>query len=104
QRRKKRRYHLNPRCVHREQRLQLVEALLGCIVRLETRRSLQLSDDRTKRAVGMVGRALITQPRIPLAADAFGERLRKARLADSRLSRDQHDLPFTLPGETLAFQ
>src|SRR5262249_11265534 len=58
----------------------------------------------TKHAVGMVGRALVAQPRIPLAADALGERLRKARLTDPRLPRDQHDLPFPVPGEALAFQ
>ena len=28
----------------------------------------------------------------------------KAGLADPRLARDQDDLPFTLPGEALAFQ
>src|SRR5262249_59951633 len=57
-----------------------------------------------ERAVGVVGRALITQPRVRLAGDALGERRRKPGFADPRLARDQHDLPFALPGEALAFQ
>ena len=39
-----------------------------------------------------------------LAGDALGESRRKAGLADPRLARDQHNLPFALPGEALAFQ
>src|SRR5260370_41233105 len=39
-----------------------------------------------------------------LAGDALGESRRKAGLADPRLARDQHDLPFALPGEALASQ
>src|SRR5262249_61395294 len=56
------------------------------------------------RAVGVVGRALITQARVRLAGDALGESRRKARLADPWLARDQHDLPFALPGQPLALQ
>ena len=104
QRRKKRRCGLNPRCVHSEERFQLVEALLGRIVCLEPRRSLQLGDERMKRAVGVVGRALVTQARVRLAGDALGKSRRKAGLADPRLARDQHDLSFALPGEPLALQ
>src|SRR6266581_8038296 len=63
QRSKKRRYGLNPRCAHGEERFQLVEALLGRIVCLEPGGSLQLGDERTKRAVGVVERALVTQAR-----------------------------------------
>src|SRR6266480_2877692 len=76
----------------------------GRIVCLEPGGSLQLGDERTKRAVGVVGRALVTQARVRLAGDALGERRREAGLADPRLARDQHDLPFALPGEALAFQ
>src|SRR5262249_47918531 len=57
-----------------------------------------------KRAVGVVGRALVTQSRVRLTGDAVGESGRKAGLADPRLARDQHDLPFALPGEALPFQ
>ena len=79
QRGKKRRYGLNLRCAHSEERFQLVEALLRGIVCLEPRRSLQLGDERTKRAVGVVGRALVTQARVRLAGDALAES-RKADL------------------------
>src|SRR5262249_30784999 len=51
-----------------------------------------------------VGRALIPQPRVRLASDALGESRRKAGLADPRLARDQHNLPFALPGEALPLQ
>jgi hypothetical protein len=46
---------------------------------------------------------LIAQARMWLAGDVFGESRRKAGLADPRLARDQHNLPFALPGEALAF-
>ena len=52
----------------------------------------------------MVGRALVTQARVRLASDALGEGRHKAGLADPRLARDQHDLPFAVPGEALALQ
>ena len=38
------------------------------------------------------------------AGDALGQGRRKAGLADPRLARDQHDLPFAVPGEALALQ
>src|SRR5258706_13010799 len=104
QRRKKRRYGLDLRCAHGEDRFELVKALRGRIVCLEPRCSLDLGDERTKRAVGMVGRALVTQARVRLAGDALGESCRKAGLADPRLAREQHDLPFALPGQTLTLQ
>jgi hypothetical protein len=47
---------------------------------------------------------LITQARVRLAGDALGESRHKAGLADPRLARDQHDLPFALPSEALALQ
>src|SRR2546430_6916629 len=52
QRSKKRCYGFNSRSIRSEDRFQLVEALLGRIVRFELRRSLQLGDERTKRAIG----------------------------------------------------
>ena len=45
-----------------------------------------------------------TQARVRLAGDALGESRCKTGLADPGLARNQHDLPFTLPGEALAFQ
>src|SRR5262249_37293515 len=104
QRRKNRRYGLNLRCPRGEERFQLVEPLLGRIICLEPRRPLQLNDERAKRAVGVVGRALVTQSRLRLAGNALGESRCKAGLADPRLARDQHDLPFALPGQPLALQ
>src|SRR5262249_19717879 len=83
---------------------QLVEPLLGRVVRLEPRRPLQLDDERAKRAVGVVGRALVTQSRVRVTGDALGESRRKAGFADPRLARDQHNLPIALPGEALPFQ
>src|SRR5215475_15623207 len=56
-----------------------------------------------ERAVGVVGRALITQARVRRAGDVLGESRRKAGLAYPRLPRDQHHLPFALPGEALPF-
>src|SRR5262249_52390290 len=89
---------------HGKDRFQLVKALLRRIVCLERRRSLQLGDERTKRAVGMVGRALVTQARVRLAGDALGQSCRKAGLADAGLARDQHNLPFALPARAWALQ
>src|SRR5262249_57141157 len=55
------------------------------------------------RTIDVIGRALIPQARVRLASDALGESRRKAGLADPRLARDQHNLPFAPPGEALAF-
>src|SRR4029450_1883153 len=104
QRSKKRRHAFNPRCAHGEERFQFVESLLGLIVCLETCRSLQLGDERTKRAVGVVMRTLVAQARMRRAGDALGESRRKTGLADPRLARDQHNLPFALPSEALPLQ
>ena len=39
----------------------------------------KLGDERTKRAVAVVGRALVTQARVRLASDALSESRRKAK-------------------------
>ncbi len=62
----------------------------------------ELGDEGIERAIGVVGGALVPQPRVRLGRDALAESRRNARLADPRLARDQHDLPFALPGEALA--
>src|SRR5260370_42530259 len=80
------------------------ELCCGTIVRLKPRRSPQLGDERTKRAVGMIRRALITQVRVRFAGDALGERGPESGLADAGLARDQHDLRFALPGYALPHQ
>src|SRR5262245_52118154 len=56
-----------------------------------------------ERAVGVVGRALITQARVRLAGDLLGESCRKAGLADPWFTCNQHDLSLAVPGETLTF-
>src|SRR5262249_54428905 len=88
QRSKKRYYGFNPRAVRSQHRFQLVEALLGRIVGLEPSGPLQLGDERTKRTIDVIGRALIPQARVRLASDALDESRRKAGLADPRLARD----------------
>ena len=62
---------LNSRCGYCDKRLQLVEALFGRIVCLEPRRSLQLSNERIKRAVSVVRRTLVAQHRVWLAPCAL---------------------------------
>jgi hypothetical protein len=104
QRGKERRGGLHPRRVDGEERFHLVQALLGRVVCPEPRRPLQLVDDGTKRAVGVIGRALVAPARVRLGGDALGQRRREAGFADARFARDQHDLPFTLPGEALPLQ
>src|SRR5262249_38165408 len=57
-----------------------------------------------ERAVNVVGRALVAQPRVRLTGDALGDSRRQAGFADPRFARDEHGLAFALPGEALAFQ
>ena len=71
--------------------LQLVEPLLGRILAPETRRPLELGDARIERAVLVMRRAEIAQPRVWLAAEPLHDGLSDARLADTGLARDQHD-------------
>src|SRR5262249_28132760 len=52
----------------------------------------------------VIGRALISQPCVRFAGNALAKSRRKSGFADARLTRDEHDLPLALPGETLAFQ
>src|SRR5262249_7315833 len=77
---------------------------LGGSLVLDPRRSLRLGNERAKRAIGVVGRALIPQPYVRLAGNVLCESRRKAGFTDTRLARDEHDLPFALPGEALASQ
>src|SRR4029453_567085 len=57
---------------------------------------LDLADDWMKRAVDVIGRALVAQRDARFPGDALAERLDDARLADSRFPREHHDLPFVL--------
>src|SRR5262245_64466843 len=57
-----------------------------------------------ERAVNVVGRALVAQPRVRLTGDALSDSRRQSGFADPRFARDEHGLAFALPGEALAFQ
>ena len=56
--------------------------------------TLHLADDRIKRAVGVLWRAEIAQARVRLGSEAFQQRRRKPRFADTRFAGEQHDLAF----------
>src|SRR5215469_18876124 len=77
-----------------QQFTQLVELLLGRVVAREAAGSFEAGDERAERAVLMVGRAEIAQPRVRLALDALRQRRSEARLADPRLARKQDDAAF----------
>ena len=77
----------------REQLPQLAELLLDRVVAREPGGAFELDDERVERAVLMVRRAEIAQPRVRLALDALRQRRGQARLADARLARDQHHPP-----------
>src|SRR5262249_5246664 len=94
----------NARSVPVEQGFQLGETLLGGVVGLEPRRSLEMEDEWTHRTVDVIGRALMTQPYVSLAGKAPGEGGHQAGLANSRLARDQYHLSVAGPGEALALE
>ena len=81
-----------------EQRLKLGELHLGRGIAIEPRGPLQQADHRVKRAVGVVGRAVLAERRVRLVAEALAQRLDQARLADPGLTREQHDLAVAVPG------
>src|SRR5690349_17582543 len=89
QRCKKRRYGSNSRCAYGEQRLNLSEPLLGRVVCLKTSCPLQLFNEGTKCAVGVIRRALIAQTPMRIAGNSLPDGRRKAGLADPRLAREQ---------------
>ena len=69
-------------------------ASLRRIVARQSGGAFHLADDRIKRAVGVLRRAEIAQPRVRLACEAFQQRRRQPRFADARLAGEQHDLAF----------
>jgi hypothetical protein len=78
----------------REQFAQLAELLFDCIVAHKPGSAFELGDEWVERAILMVGRAEIAQPRVRIALDALRERRGQARLADPRLPREQHHPTF----------
>src|SRR3954468_8578032 len=85
-----------------EERLQLLKPDQTAVVRLEFGRPLQLLDDGAKGAVGVIGRALIAELTMRLPGRALRHSGCKAGFPDACLARNQHDLPFALPGDLLS--
>ena len=82
----------------RQQRIELVELRLRRIIARQSGGPFHLADDRVKRAVGVLRRAEIAQPRVRFAGEAFEQRRRQPRFADAGLAGQQHDLAFAALG------
>ena len=82
----------------REQRVELVELRLGVLSAREPGATDQVADDRIERAVRVLGRAEIAQPRVPLVCQPVEKRGREPRLADARFAREQNDLALSFLG------
>src|SRR6516162_6646586 len=78
-----------------EQRLQLVEPCCGRVVAAETCGALQLADKGVQRTILIVRRTKIAQSRVRLALDMLRQRRGQPRLANARLTGDQHQPPVT---------
>jgi hypothetical protein len=70
----------------REHRLQLVKPGLGGIIGDEPRCPLELVHHRVKRAVGVIGRAVVAQADIRFLGQALDQATGQARLADPGLA------------------
>jgi hypothetical protein len=57
--------------------------------------AFHLADDRIKRAVRVLRRAEIAQPRVRLSGEAFQQRGGEPRFPDAGLAGEQHHLAFT---------
>ena len=78
----------------REQSIELVELRLRGIVVSKSGGPFHLTDDRIKRAVGVLRRTEVAQARVRFASEAFQQRCSKPRFADTGLARQQHHLAF----------
>ena len=78
----------------REQCPQLAELLLDRVIAGEPGGAFELEDERIERAVLMMRRAEIAHARVRLVLDTVRESGCESRLADARLTRDQHHPPF----------
>ena len=56
--------------------------------------ALHLADDRIKCAVGVLRRAEIAQARVRLGSEAFQQRSREPRFANTGLAGEEHHLAF----------
>src|SRR5215831_6902298 len=54
--------------------------------------TLHLANNRVQRAVGVLRRAEVAQSRVRLVSEALHQRSRQPRLADARLTGEQHHL------------
>src|SRR5262249_14937214 len=86
---------LNRRRGLRKQSVELVEPSPRLVIVRHSGSMLHLADDRKERAVGVLWRAKITQPRMRLGGQPFQQRGRKPRFADAGLARKQQHLAFT---------
>ena len=78
----------------REHRIELVELRLRGVVVRQSGGTFHLADDRIKRAVGVLRRAEIAQARVRLGGEAFQQRGREPRFADTGLAGKEHHLAF----------
>jgi hypothetical protein len=91
------------RCGFRDARrrqygFELVELRLRRVLGGEAGGATQLHDKGVQDAVAVIGRALILQPRVPLARDLGGELSGEPRLADAGFAREQDNLAGPGPG------
>ena len=78
-----------------EQRVELVELRLQGVIARKSSSTLDLADGRIKGAIGVLRRAEIAQTDVPLGSDGFEQRCSKSRLANARLTGEQHHLALT---------
>ncbi|HXE26605.1 MAG TPA: hypothetical protein VN637_17115 [Roseiarcus sp.] len=72
--------------------IELVEFCARRIVAREARCAFKLTDDRMKRAVGLLRGAEIAQSRMPLALEKFDDRRSEAGFSNAGLAAEQHSL------------
>ena len=70
----------------RQHRIELVELCLRGVVMRKSSGAFHLADDRVKRAVGVLRGAEVAQPRVRLRSEAFQQRGRQSRFADTGLA------------------
>jgi hypothetical protein len=90
---KKRRVPLGRRGL-RQQRIELVELRFLRVTVRKSGGAFELSDDRIKGAIRVLGRAEITEPRVWLGREALHERGGEPGFADAGLTGQQHHLAF----------
>ena len=86
--------HNSEVCCRRKHGFEFGELLVRAVLTLDAGGSHELADDRIERAVLVIRRAMVLQPRMRLGLEPLQQRSREARLADARLAGDQHDAPF----------